>query len=95
MLLQLTDNPMVRLSHAIAVGTVDGPAAGLAAVDALASDPRIAGHYRIDAARAHLLERAGDRDGAIAQYRRAASGTTSVPERDYLMLHAARLAARS
>jgi RNA polymerase sigma factor (sigma-70 family) len=87
-LLQLTDNPMVRLSHAIAVGMVDGPAAGLAAIDVVAADPRIAGHYRIDAARAHLLERAGDRDAASACFRRAAQGTTSVPERDYLLLRA-------
>lgn len=91
-LMRIADNPMVRLSHAIAVGMVDGPAAGLEAIDALASDPRIANHYRCDAARAHLLERAGDHDAAIEHYRRAARRTTSIPERDYLLLRAARLA---
>ena len=89
------DHPMVRLSQAIARGMADGPAAGLAALDTLAVDPRLAGHYRLDAARAHLLERAGDPDAAIAYYRRAANGTTSTSERDYLLLHAARLAERS
>jgi RNA polymerase sigma factor (sigma-70 family) len=91
-LLRLGDNPMVRLSHAIALGMVQGPRAGLAALDALARDPRIANHYRLDAARAHLLERAGDHAAAIEHYRRAAERTTSTPERNYLMLHAARLA---
>ena len=38
------DNPMVRLSHAIAVGMVEGPRAGLAALDAVAADPRMAGN---------------------------------------------------
>jgi predicted RNA polymerase sigma factor len=41
--------------------------------------------------RGHLLERAGDRTGAVACYRRAADRTTSVAERDYLLLQAARL----
>ncbi len=91
-LLQIADNPMVRLSHAIAVGMVDGPAAGLDALARLASDPRLADNYRFDAARAHLLERAGDHAAAVAHYRRAAGRTTSVRERDYLMLRAARLA---
>lgn len=90
-LLAIADSPLARLSHAIAVGMVDGPHAGLALLDAL-DDPRIA--YRIDAARAHLLERAGDREAAIAAYRRAATLTASTPERDYLILHAARLAER-
>jgi len=93
-LLQLGDNPMVQLSQVIARGMAEGAAAGLAALDALAADPRLAGHHRLDAARAHLLERVGDPAGAILHYRRAAQGTTSTPERDYLLLHAARLAER-
>jgi predicted RNA polymerase sigma factor len=55
---------------------------------------RLRGHYRLDAARAHLLERAGDYDAAIAHYRTASTRTTSIPERDYLATQAARLAAR-
>ncbi len=43
------------------------------------------------AVRGHLLERAGDRDRAMASYRRAAQATTSVAERDYLLVRAARL----
>ncbi len=66
--------------------------AGLERLDTLASDPRLEGHHRLDAVRAHLLERAGDHAAAIALYRRAAERTTSVAERNYLLIHAARLA---
>jgi predicted RNA polymerase sigma factor len=70
---------------------VRGPRAGLERVDALAADARLEGHHRLDAVRAHLLERAGDREGAILHYRRAAERATSAPERSYLLLRAARL----
>jgi hypothetical protein len=41
--------------------------------------------------RAHLLERAGHHEEAIRYYRQAAQRTASIPERNYLLLHAARL----
>ena len=91
-LLRMTDNPMVALSHAVAVAMVRGPGAGLDALQPLDRDERMAGHYRLDAVRAHLLERAGERDRAIAHYRAAAERTTSLPERNYLTVRAARLA---
>ena len=90
-LLRMSDNPIVALNHAIALAMVQGPAAGLAQLDALANDARLRDHHRLDAARAHLLERAGDRDGAIEAFERAAAKTASTPERDYLRLQAARL----
>jgi len=90
-LLRMGDNPMVVLNHAIAVAMVEGPAAGLERLRALESDPRIAEHHRLHAVRAHLLERHGDRDGAISHYRRAAALASSLPERSYLLLRAARL----
>ena len=91
LLQRMSDNPMVALNHAIAVAMVHGPAAGLERLDALAGDPRLAGHHRLDAVRAHLMERAGDVAAAIAGYRRAAERTTSLPERSYLLAKAARL----
>jgi predicted RNA polymerase sigma factor len=91
LLSRMSDNPMVELNHAIATAMVHGPAAGLERLDALAGDPRLTGHHRLDAVRAHLLERAGDREAAIAHYRRAAERTTSTSERSYLLTHAARL----
>ena len=84
---------MVALNHAIAAGMVHGPRAGLDLLKALDEDDRLAGHYRIDAVRAHLLERAGDLDAAVEHYRAAADRTTSIPERDYLLTQAARLVA--
>jgi len=87
----LSDNPMVALNHAIATAMVVGPAAGLALLDALVADGRLAGHHRLDAVRAHLLERAGDRAGAIAHYLAAAGKTAGIPERNYLTTQAARL----
>ena len=90
---QLSDNPMVKLNRAVAVAMVEGPAAGLELLNALDADPRVAGHYRVHGVRAHLLERAGNREGALVHYRAAAAGTTSIPERDYLVLKIARLTA--
>jgi RNA polymerase sigma factor (sigma-70 family) len=89
---RMSDNPMVSLNRAIAAAMVHGPSAGLELLDALDADGRLSGHHRLAAVRAHLLERAGDRDAAIAQYRLAAERTASIPERNYLTTRAARLA---
>jgi predicted RNA polymerase sigma factor len=67
---------------------VEGPAAGLALRAPLEHDNRLRGGHRLDAVRAHLLERAGDRSAAAALYRAAAAKTTSLPERNYLLLKA-------
>jgi len=88
----LSDNPMIALNHAIATAMVDGPAAGLDLLRDLDADGRMKNHHRLHAVRAHLLEKAGDREGAIAHYRSAAGRTTSIPERNYLMAQAGRLA---
>jgi predicted RNA polymerase sigma factor len=94
LLKRMSDNPMVMLNHAIATAMVRGPAAGLELLNALDEDGRLAGHHRLDAVRAHLLEMSGDDAAAIAHYRIAAGRTTSLPERNYLMTQAARLSER-
>ncbi|HWC97433.1 MAG TPA: sigma-70 family RNA polymerase sigma factor [Candidatus Sulfopaludibacter sp.] len=91
LLKRMSDNPMVALSHAIASAMVLGPAAGLELLDGLEKDGRLAGHHRLEAARAHLLELAGDPSGAIACYLKAADRTSSLPERNYLLTQASRL----
>jgi RNA polymerase sigma factor (sigma-70 family) len=91
LLRRMADNPMVALNHAIAAAMVHGPAVGLELLEALDTDGRLRGHYRLDAVRGHLLEMAGDRDRAVAHYRAAAEGTASIPERDYLNTKAARV----
>jgi RNA polymerase sigma factor (sigma-70 family) len=85
-------NPVVTLNRAVALAMVRGPEAGLDLLAALASDERVAGHHRLYAVRAHLLERAGDPGAARESYREAARRTTSLPERRYLEGRAARLA---
>jgi RNA polymerase sigma factor (sigma-70 family) len=92
LLKRVSPSPMVTLNHAIAVAMVHGPAKGLELLRTLDSDPRVSGHYRLDAVRGHLFEKTGDRETAIKHYRIAAARTTSMPERNYLMTQAARLA---
>jgi predicted RNA polymerase sigma factor len=82
---------MVALNHAIAAAMVHGPGAGLQLLRALDADPRMAGHYRLDAVRAHLFEMSGDVGAAVTSYQSAAAKTTSIPERNYLLTQAARL----
>ena len=84
-------NPMVALNRAVALAMVRGPAAGLAVLDSLSTDERIAGSHRLVSVRAHLLEMAGDRHAARSGYREAARRTTSEPERRHLLTRAARL----
>lgn len=79
-------SPMVELNRAIALAMVEGPAAGLSALDA---HPWKDNHRWI-AARGHLLARAGDLAGASAHWKRAATRTSSTAERDYLLKKAAR-----
>jgi RNA polymerase sigma factor (sigma-70 family) len=91
LLMRMSDNPMVMLNHAIAAAMVHGPSDGLERLRALDADPRLSGHHRLDAVRAHLLEMAGDHEAAITHYRIAAGRTTSIPEQNYLTTQAARL----
>ncbi|HEY3194476.1 MAG TPA: DUF6596 domain-containing protein [Candidatus Dormibacteraeota bacterium] len=86
---QMTRNPIVTLNRAVAAAMVHGPSVGLALLDTV--EGRLTGHYRLDVVRAHLLEMAGDEKAALAHYRAAANGTTSLPERRHLTRQAARL----
>ncbi|MFI5837688.1 RNA polymerase sigma factor [Micromonospora sp. NPDC051300] len=88
-LVRLTDNPVVRLNRAVAVGEADGPRAGLAALAAL--DGTLPRHT---AAAAYLHERDGDRSTAARLYAEAARRATNLAERDHLTRQAARLNTR-
>ncbi len=92
LLKRMSDNPMVLLNHAVAAAMVHGPTHGLDLLNSLDNDPRIGAHHRLDAVRAHLHELAGDPVAAIAHYQAAAQKTASIPERNYLLTQAARLA---
>ena len=74
---RMTDNPMVSLSRAIAAAMADGPSSGLAYLAPL--EQRLAGHYRLHAVRAHLLEMDGRLSDAIEDYEAAARRTATCP----------------
>jgi RNA polymerase sigma-70 factor (ECF subfamily) len=67
-LLALTGSPVVAVNRAVALAEVQGAAAGLAALDAIGEDKRIAEYQPYWAARASLLARLGDREGADNAY---------------------------
>jgi RNA polymerase sigma factor (sigma-70 family) len=87
----LAPSPVVTLNRAVAVAMVDGPRAGLACLDALAGDRRLADHHRLASVRAHLQEMAGDTHAALVGYEDAARRTPSIPEQRYLQAQAERL----
>jgi RNA polymerase sigma factor (sigma-70 family) len=89
---KLAPNPMVTLNRAIALAQVEGPQAGLDLLATLDDDKHLADNHRLDAVRAHLLERSGDLSGARERFLAAARRTTSLPEQRYLTAKAAGLA---
>jgi RNA polymerase sigma factor (sigma-70 family) len=92
---RVAPGPMVELNRIVAVAMVHGPEAGLRQLAAAEASPGLAGHHRVDAVRAHLLELAGDTEAARASYQLAARRTLSLAERRYLTSRATRLADRS
>jgi RNA polymerase sigma factor (sigma-70 family) len=92
LLMRTSDNPVVALNHAVAVAMVRGPQAGLDLIGKLEVNERIAEDHRLHAVRAHLLEMAGDIEGARDSYQAAARRTVSLPHQRYLHTRAARLA---
>ena len=91
LLMRTSDNPVVALNHAVAVAMVRGPQAGLDLIGKLEVNERIAEDHRLPAVRAHLLEMAGDIEGARDSYQAAARRTVSLPHQRYLHTRAARL----
>ena len=92
-LLAVTPSPVIELNRAVALAMADGPAAGLARLDALAREPALARYHRLPAARGDLLEKLGRLDEAQQAYRRAAELATHPRERAVLLEAAARCAA--
>jgi RNA polymerase sigma factor (sigma-70 family) len=90
-LMQISNNPVVRLNHAVAVAMSRGARAGLELLETLAGDGGVMGDHRFHAVRAHLLELAGDPRAARESYLAAAGRTTSVQQQRYLHERARRL----
>ncbi len=88
---QLWPSPVVALNRAAALGLVHGPTAGLAALDALADEPQLAGYAYLPAARADFLTRLGRIDQARQAYTEALLLTENSVERDFLTTRLAQL----
>lgn len=80
----LAPGPMITLNRIVAVAMVHGAQDALRQLDAAGSEDALAGHHRVEAVRAHLLDLVGDREAARDAYLRAAERTLSVPEQRYL-----------
>jgi RNA polymerase sigma factor (sigma-70 family) len=81
----LTPSPVVELNRAMAVAMAEGPSAGLAIVDALASEPALEGYPLLHAARGDLLQKLGRLPAAGAEFARAAALTENARERALLL----------
>jgi RNA polymerase sigma-70 factor, ECF subfamily len=78
---RLDPSPVVAINRAVAVGFSEGPAAGLALLDALEDGPALDRYQPLHAARAELLRRSGDVAGAEAAYAAAIALTANDAER--------------
>jgi predicted RNA polymerase sigma factor len=93
-LARLAPSPVVELNRAVAVGFASGPAAGLALVDRLTSDPALRDYHLLPGVRGDLLARLGRFEEARAELERAASLTRNEAERRLLIERAAGLAGK-
>jgi RNA polymerase sigma-70 factor, ECF subfamily len=84
LLMRRWPSPVVALNRAVAVGFADGPAEGLAALDALAASPELAGYGYLSASRAEFLRRLGRTGEARLAYEEALLLTGNAVERDFL-----------
>jgi len=84
-------SPIVELNRGVAVAMSEGPAAGLAVVDAVRGDPALGGYHLLPSVRADLLAKLGRLDEARAELARAATLTRNARERALLLERAARL----
>ena len=87
-LIAATGSPIVRLNHAVAVGMADGPAAGLALVDALLAEGSLDDYHYAPSVRGDLLEKLGRHAEAHAEFERAAALTKNARERELLRARA-------
>ena len=94
-LAQVTPSPIVELNRAVAVAMADGPAAGLALVDALTSEPTLAKYHLLPSVRGDFLRKLGRFEEARVELERAASLTKNARERELLLDRARACAERA
>ncbi|WP_445372626.1 RNA polymerase sigma factor [Methylomonas sp. HW2-6] len=83
-LLKLAPSPVVALNRAVAVAMRDGPAAGLALIDAILAAGDLVDYHLAHAARADLLRRLGQADSALGAYQKALALAKQEPEQRFL-----------
>jgi RNA polymerase sigma-70 factor (ECF subfamily) len=84
LLLAVWPSPVVALNRAVAVAMVEGPAAGLAALEEVADDPHLASYPYLAATRADLLRRLGRSHDAAQAYQDALALAANAAEKDFL-----------
>jgi RNA polymerase sigma-70 factor (ECF subfamily) len=84
LLLRAERSPVVELNRAVAVAMRDGPAAGLALIDAIISAGELSNYHLAHAARADLCRRLGQSAEARAAYKKALALAQQEPERRFL-----------
>jgi RNA polymerase sigma factor (sigma-70 family) len=85
---RLSPSPVVELNRAVAVAMAEGPADGLALVDALADDPALQAYHLLPSVRGDLLAKLGRHAEAGAEFERAAALTQNTRERSLLLARA-------
>ena len=83
-LLRMDDSPVIELNRSVAVAMRDGPAAGLASIDAILGRGDLKDYRLAHAARAEFCRRLGRTADALAAYRKALALTRQEPERRFL-----------
>jgi RNA polymerase sigma-70 factor, ECF subfamily len=83
-LLRFDPSPVVELNRAVALAMRDGPAAGLAGIDAILARGDLADYHLAHSARADLCRRLGDRSEARKSYRKALELARQASERRFL-----------
>ena len=84
-LLEREPSPVVELNRAVAIAMRDGPATGLALVEAILARGELLRYHLAHAARADLCRRLGRFDDARAAYERALELATQEPERRFML----------
>jgi RNA polymerase sigma-70 factor (ECF subfamily) len=83
-LLEVWPSPVVALNRAVALALAEGPETGLAQIQELEADGRLADYRYLPAAKADLLRRLGRGEEAVQAYRAALALTDNSAERDFL-----------
>jgi RNA polymerase sigma factor (sigma-70 family) len=84
-LLRVNRSPIIALNRAVAVAMLEGPRAGVAALDQIKDDPALRNYYLLPATYGELYERSGESERAAAYYREALALMGNEAERRFLL----------